>query len=86
MSNLDQEQLKSDAQKRVDFKRHLLIYVMVITLLWVIWVFSGSGYMWPVWPTSGWGIAVLFHYIGVYHPFQLLSVEKEIGKLKQEEK
>ena len=84
MSNLYQEQLKRDAQKRVDFKRHLLIYLMVITLLWVVWAFSGNAYMWPVWPTCGWGIAVFSHYVRVFKPFQFFSVEKEIEKLKQE--
>jgi hypothetical protein len=86
MSNLYEEQLKRDAQKRVDFRRHLSIYLVVSTLLWVIWVFSGGGYMWPIWPTGGWGIAVFFHYVGVFNPFQFFSVEKEVEKLKQEKK
>ena len=86
MSNLYQEQLKKDAQKRVDFKHHFLIYVMVIALLWVIWAVSDSGYVWPVWPTAGWGIAIFFHYVSVFNPFEFFSVEKEVEKLKQEKK
>ena len=86
MNNIHEEQLKKDAQKRVEFKRHFLIYIVVIALLWVIWVFSGSEYMWPVWPTAGWGIGVFFHYASVFNPFKIFSVEKEIKILKQEKR
>ncbi len=24
----------------------------------LIWLFTGAGYFWPVWPIMGWGIAV----------------------------
>ena len=85
MENLNEEHLEELAKKRIDFKRHLLIYVIVIAFLWVIWAVTGSGYMWPVYPTGGWGIAIIFHYAGAYNSDKFFSVEKEIEKLKEGE-
>lgn len=56
------KQLKSKAITRGELNRHFLVYVLVIALLWVIWAIKGSGYMWPIWPTGGWGIGILVHY------------------------
>ena len=86
MNKLSEEQLKKEAKKRVDFKYHLLIYVLVTVILWTIWQISGGGYGWPVWPTTGWGIAIVFHYMDTFNSFQIYSVEKEIEKLKKKEK
>ena len=30
----------------------------VMALLWLIWLVTGAGYPWPVWPMLGWGIGV----------------------------
>jgi hypothetical protein len=83
MNDYTEEHLKKKAQKRVDFKHHFLIYVLVIAFLWVIWALTGRRHLWPIWPTGGWGIAILFQYIGAFNPFQIYSVEKEIEKLKK---
>jgi len=83
MRKLTEAELKEEAQKRVDFKYHLLIYVLVNAGLWVIWALTYTGYPWPVWPLLGWGIGIFFHYLGVYRPMNFFSVEKEIDKLKQ---
>lgn len=44
-----------------DFREHLGVYLAVNTLLVTIWVLTGAGYFWPVWPFMGWGIAVVVH-------------------------
>jgi Domain of unknown function (DUF1707)/2TM domain len=36
-------------------------YLAVMALLWVIWLITGAGYPWPVWPMLGWGIGVAGH-------------------------
>jgi hypothetical protein len=36
-------------------------YLAVIALLWLIWLATGAGYPWPVWPMLGWGIGVAGH-------------------------
>jgi hypothetical protein len=33
-------------------------YLAVSALLIVIWVLSGTGYFWPMWPILGWGLCV----------------------------
>jgi hypothetical protein len=37
-------------------------YLVVIVLLWLIWLATGAGYPWPVWPMLGWGIGVAGRY------------------------
>ena len=29
----------------------------VVALLVIIWLVSGGGYFWPIWPAAGWGLA-----------------------------
>ena len=76
------------AKSRADFKTHLLTYVVINGTLWLIWLVTvwskgwGSTYPWPMWPTLGWGIGLLFNYLAVYKLRN--SVEREYEKLKKE--
>ncbi|MFL5810821.1 MAG: 2TM domain-containing protein [Flavisolibacter sp.] len=86
-------QLWHIAHKRASFKKHLLTYVIINIFFWVLWFFSkdshkineGTGLPWPVWPAIGWGIGLVFHYIGAYVSTDN-SVEKEYDKLKNQNK
>lgn len=53
------------AIKRVEAKRgfgiHFVVYLFVNALLVVIWLVTGMGYFWPIWPIAGWGIGVGIH-------------------------
>ncbi len=82
MEEVKNDQLWQQAKARVDFKSHLTVYVIINALLWLIWLFSSGiySYPWPIWPTIGWGVGVLFNYLGVYKSVN--SVEKEYEKLK----
>ena len=76
------------AKKRAGFKRDLAIYFTVNAFLWLIWMLSGhsstnSGIPWPVWPTAGWGIAILFQYIDAYSYPKENMAEKEYEKLRK---
>ena len=42
-------------------------YLAVMALLWLIWLVTGAGYPWPVWPMLGWGIGVAGHVGRVGH-------------------
>jgi hypothetical protein len=33
-----------------------LTYLVVSALLVAIWVLTGAGYFWPIWPILGWGL------------------------------
>lgn len=80
------------AQKRVSFKKHLIVYIIVNLFFWVLWFigqrqvgFSFGGYQlpWPVWTTFGWGIGLAFHYVDAYVNMGNSSIEKEYEKLEQ---
>ena len=34
-------------------------FVWVVALLWVVWLATGAGFPWPVFPTLGWGVPLL---------------------------
>jgi hypothetical protein len=80
------------AQKRVSFKNHLAVYVVVNLFFWVLWyitgsrVYEGGGFPWPVWPLFGWGIGLLFHFIGAYVNTGNNTLEKEYEKLNHQNK
>jgi class 3 adenylate cyclase len=42
---------------------HVGIYLVFVCFWLAIWVFTGAGYFWPVWPALGWGLAVAIHAI-----------------------
>jgi 2TM domain len=70
--NADREQVLRDKaikqlKKQRDFRSHLLVYVLVNTLLVVIWVMTDPhGFFWPVFPIAGWGIGVIMNGWDVY--------------------
>lgn len=84
MQQLSDSQLHELARKRVEFRRHLLVYFITNAALWIIWFLTGQGYPWPVWPLVGWGIGLVFHYIFDYRYTHFLSEEEEYEKLKNE--
>jgi len=81
-------QLWQLAQRRAAFKRHLASYVTVNIFLWLIWLFTNGnrhyGLPWPIWPTLGWGIAIVLQYINAYMGTGYGSAEKEYETLKQQ--
>ncbi len=83
MQPTSDSQLHEVARKRVDFRKHLITYLIINGLLWGIWFVTGAKYPWPVWPTAGWGIGLIFHYLFEYNPSRLLSEEEEFKKMKR---
>ncbi len=73
------------AQKRVEFKRHFQVYLVVNALFWMLWIMGSqedrSGLPWPVFPGLGWGIGLVFHFLGAYGGTRNNSVEDEYNKL-----
>ena len=86
MQTLSENQLHELARKRVEFRRHLVVYFVIISILWMIWFLTGAGYIWPIWPMAGWGIGVIFNYMFEYRSSSFLSEEEEYKKLKREMK
>jgi hypothetical protein len=77
------------AKKRVGFRQHLYIYIMVNVFLWLLWYFNGVDHTdharpWPFWTTAGWGIGVLAHFYGAYFDRTESQIEKEYAKLVEQ--
>ena len=93
-TGMSEEELYREARKRVEEKKgfytHLAVYVVVNIMLVLIWAFpSGGGYPWFLWPLGGWGIGVLFHFLGVFvfsrqSGWERKEVEKEVERLRKE--
>ena len=50
-----------------EFRLHLAVYLVVNTMLIVIWAATGAGYFWPIWPIAGWAIGLVAHAYTVYY-------------------
>ena len=61
----DRDERRELAIKRLkekrDFKTHVAVYLIVNTMLVVIWAATGAGYFWPIWPIAGWGVGLAFN-------------------------
>lgn len=74
-------------RKLKGFYLHLARYVIVITLLLGINLWTRPQYLWVVWVAMGWGIGVLFHGLRVFERFspfgadwEKKQVEKRLGR------
>jgi len=88
-----EEELYKEASKRVrarkDFYTHLAIYICVNVFLIIIWAVTSRGFPWFVFPLGGWGIGIIFHGLDVFvfqRQSDIRAIEKEVAKLKQEQK
>ena len=91
-AQMSEEELYKEARKRVEEKKgffvHLSIYIIVNIMLVIIWVFpAGGGYPWFLFPL-GWGIGLLFHFLGVFvfnrqTGWERRAIEREKENLKR---
>jgi phosphate/sulfate permease len=91
---MSEEEMYKEASKRVEEKKgffvHLTVYVLVNSLLVIIWAFAaGGGYPWFVWPLGGWGIGLIMHFFSVFvfsrkTDWERRQIEKEVERLKKE--
>ena len=73
-------------RKKRDLQAHLIAYVLVNLFLNGIWLLTGAGFYWPMFPLLGWGIGVAFHIWDVYSPKTPSEerVEREMRRLSGE--
>lgn len=66
----DQDARRADAIERLENKRsfrtHLTVYIVVNSMLVVLWAAMGAGPFWPVWVIGGWGIGLALHAWSTY--------------------
>jgi hypothetical protein len=70
-------------RKKRDLQAHVIAYVLVNLFLNGIWLLTGAGFYWPMFPLLGWGIGVAFHIWDVYSPETPSEerVEREMRRL-----
>jgi len=89
-TGISEEELYREAKKRVEekksFRVHFAVYIGVNILLVIIWAATGAGFPWFVFPLGGWGIGILFHFLGVYvfsRQADRREIEKEVERLRK---
>lgn len=85
-----EEGLREEALRRLkgrrDFRAHLLAYVVVNGFLWSLWAVTTPGeFPWPIFPTLGWGIGIVFHFWDVFvrRPITTEDIEREVARLRR---
>ncbi|MFC1995441.1 2TM domain-containing protein [Chloroflexota bacterium] len=93
-TGMSEEQIYELAKKRVEEKRgffvHLTVYIVINIMLVFIWAFAaGGGFPWFIFPLGGWGIGLLFHFLGIFvfgGKSDRAAIEKEAEKIRREQR
>ena len=94
MTSMSEGQIYDEAKKRVEAKKgffiHFTVYILVNTMLLLIWAFlAGRGFPWFLFPLSGWGIGLFFHFLGVFifskqSHWERQQIAREMERLKKQ--
>ena len=93
INKMSEEEIYKEAEKRVEEKKgffiHLTVYIVVNIMLVLIWAFlAGGGFPWFVFPLGGWGIGLIFHFLGVFvfsGKTDKAAIEKEAEKIRKDQ-
>lgn len=55
---------------RAGFRIHATVFVPAQVLLFVVWLVTGMGHPWFVYPLLGWGIGLAAHYAAIRQHFE----------------
>jgi hypothetical protein len=93
VNELPEEEVYRLARQRVEEKKgfyiHLTVYILVNILLILIWFFTGADFPWFIFPLGGWGIGLLFHFLGVFvfsrsgGAWEKKEIEKEAERIRK---
>lgn len=65
MVNTNDQQRRDLALKRLKekngFKIHAFVYVVVNAMIVLVWLFTGSGFFWPIFVIGFWGIGLVLN-------------------------
>ena len=92
-SKMSEDEIYEQAKTRVEAKKgffiHLTVYIVVNIVLVLIWAFAaGGGFPWFVFPIFGWGIGIIFHYLGIFvfgGKSDRAAIEKEAKNIRREQ-
>jgi 2TM domain-containing protein len=86
------EQAILQLKKKRDFRTHVVAYVLVNAVFWLIWAVlllaaDGPLLPWPLFPMAGWGIGLFFHAWDTYgrKAFTESDIEHELARLRRTE-
>jgi len=91
-TGMSEEEIYRKAREKVEEKKgfyvHFIVYILVNIILIIIWAATGAGFPWFIFPLGGWGIGVLFHFLGVFvfsrqTSWERREIEKEVERLKK---
>jgi hypothetical protein len=81
--------IRRRVKRLAEFYRHLSMYVVVMTIVWLISFVTMKSVpknwwaWWPIWPTLGWGLGVLAHGLSVLPRAGFFSMEWEEKKVRE---
>ncbi|HSU51879.1 MAG TPA: 2TM domain-containing protein [Segetibacter sp.] len=91
MTETNDENLRRIAMRRVNFRKSLYSYIVLIAFMWIIWWMTTgrttgfTGYPWPVWVMLGWGVSLIMQYLKAYGGSKKDLTDQEYIKLKREQ-
>ena len=62
-----QQTARTKAKLKVEFRIHLITYIVINTILAVINLTLTPEYIWFKWPLLGWSIGIIFHAVSIYY-------------------
>ncbi len=73
------------AQDKVGFYTHFAVYVVINSMLILIWWFTGAGFPWFLFVLGFWGIGLVANFVSVFIGTGVSDrmAEREYEKLKQ---
>ena len=65
-----------------DFRRHVVVYVVVNLFLIGIWALGDGGFFWPIFVILGWGVGLLINGWDAYFkkPISEEEIQREIER------
>ncbi len=75
--SLEEQQVYEQVKEIKGFYSHLISYVAVIAMLFVINVIVSPGYIWAIWPMLGWGIGLTIHGLNTFEVMNLFGADWE---------
>jgi hypothetical protein len=72
-------------KKRRDFYTHLIVFTLVNGFLIAIWVVTGGGFFWPVFPMVAWGIGLIMNGWDAFRDedFDEEHIQREIRRIQR---
>jgi 2TM domain len=82
---LDPELMRAVAQVQRwhDFTAHVCAYLLINTVLIIIWATTGGGTFWPGIPLAAWGLGLSSqHFLNSFSPITTDRVRRELRRVR----